>query len=47
MYKQDVAWNNLKWFIYHKTKANQTSGVVAKMLHCNIGVSKFELFLPY
>ena len=24
MYKEDVALNNLKWFICHKTKPNQT-----------------------
>ena len=23
MYKEDLAFNNLKWFIFHKTKPNQ------------------------
>ena len=25
MYKQDLALNNLKWLIYHKTQLNQTN----------------------
>ena len=24
MYKEDLALNNLQWFLYHKTQSNQT-----------------------
>ena len=27
MYKEDVALNNLQWFLYHKTQPNQTNGM--------------------
>ena len=38
MYKEDLALNNLQWFISHKTQANQTKQIAYTVLH----ISKIE-----
>ena len=43
MHKKDLALDNLQRLICHKSKPNQTHGVVANVLDCDITVSEFEI----
>ena len=45
IYKEDLALNNLKWFMCHKTKLNRTKYLFTNLLHPKVILYNSKIFL--